>query len=146
MFEARRTIERTLLLKAVDNATEQDCQVLRQLIRDEEKAIEAQSRPDMIRLSGEFHLEIARIGKNTVLAGMLDRLIASSSLIVGLYEPTNSGQCSNSEHEQLLDLISSGDREGAVEFMDTHLQGIESRLLQPDEEEQEMDLARLLSG
>ena len=92
-----------------------------------------------IRLSGEFHLEIARIARNSVLTEMLDRLVAASSLMIGLYEPTNSAQCSNNEHLQLLELIRSGDALKASEFMDKHLEEIESRLLQPDDDDQEMD-------
>lgn len=146
VFEARRTIEHTLLSKAVGNATEKDYATLQQLIDDEEVAIANKSRPDMIRLSGEFHLEIGRIAKNSMLTEMLDRLVAASSLIIGLYEPTNSAHCSNGEHQHLLGLIRSGNADKACEFMDRHLEEIESRLLQPDEDNQEMELARLLSG
>lgn len=146
VFEARRTIEHTLLLKAVENATEKDFATLQELINDEDKARESKSRPDMIRLSGEFHLEIGRIARNSVLTEMLDRLVAASSLIIGLYEPTNSAQCSNNEHQQLLELIRSGDALKASEFMDKHLEEIESHLLQPDDDDQEMELARLLTG
>ena len=77
VFEARRTIEHTLLLKAVENAVEKDFATLQQLIDDEEVAIESNSRPDMIRLSGEFHLEIGRIARNSVLTEMeLARLLS----------------------------------------------------------------------
>ena len=145
VFEARRTIECSLLLKAVENSTGKDCATLQQLIDDEEVAIASKSRPDMTRLSGDFHLEIGRIAKNSVLTEMLDRLVAASSLIIGLYEPTNGAHCSNAEHQQLLELIRSGDSDKACEFMDRHLEDIENRLLEPDDN-QEMELARLLSG
>ena len=145
VFEARRTIERALLTKAVENATEKDCAALQQLI-DDNTAIANKSRPDMIRLSGEFHLEIARIANNAVLRDILDRLIAASSLIIGLYEPTNSSPCSCSHHQDLLELIRTGDADKACELMNTHLEDIESRLLQTDDDDQEMELARLLTG
>lgn len=146
VFEARRTIENTLLSKAMENATGKDYVALQQLIDDEKAAMESKSRPDMIRLSGEFHLEIGRIAKNSVLTEMLDRLVAASSLIIGLYEPTNNTYCSHSEHQRLLELICSGDAEKACEYMNRHLEGIENRLLQPDDDDQGMELARLLSG
>lgn len=146
VFEARRIIERALVARAIERATPKDYHTLAQLIDSERKAIENKSRPDIVRLSGEFHSTIARIAQNSVLFDALDRLIASSSLIIGLYEPSGVGQCSCDEHKKLVRLMEEGRAVEAEEFMEEHLSGIESRLLQPEDDEPEMDLARLLTG
>lgn len=145
VFAARRVIENAMLLKVIENATEQDLASLQQLVDDEDRAIKSGSRSDIIRFSGEFHLEMARIAGNSVLVEVLDRLMAISSLIIGLYEPTNRSQWFNNEHHQLLELIRAGDAVKASEFLNQHIEGIEGRLLQP-EDNQEIELARLLAG
>ena len=145
VFEARRAIEGASMRQAVEYLSSDDIAELEKLIREEQVAVEKNSRPDMIRLSGEFHLEISRISGNTVLTEILDRLVASSSLIIGLYEAPNS-VCSNEEHIALLTLMRDNKSNEAVAFMERHLDEIEARLLHPEDEEQEVDFTKLLAG
>ena len=146
VFEARRVLECALVLQAISKATSKDLADLRKLISQEIDAIEKGLRPDIVRLSGEFHLAIAQIANNSVMIGMLDHLIAASSLIVGLYEPTHDAACSSSDHLKLVDLMSNEDKEGAVAFLDEHLAAVEERLVYPEEEEQELDFTTLLAS
>lgn len=146
VFEARRIIEAALIRKAVEQAGTRDFQLLEKLIEQENAAIARASRPDMVRLSGEFHLAIARVAGNSVLVDALERLVAASSLIIGLYEKTSDQACSSNDHQQLLDLMTTGDKDKAAGFMDEHLCTVESQLLEPEEDAKELDFAELLAS
>ena len=75
VFEARRLIEPTLVQAYMADATDDDIAQLGQLIRQED---EARLQGDMrraIRLSGDFHLQIAEHAGHQTLGGILRELL-----------------------------------------------------------------------
>lgn len=130
VFEMRRIIE----LAVVDRiCTAQHgnrrLKSIGESIRRERKAFESRDFPTWIRLSGEFHTELAVLTGNTVLCDCLNGLVARSTLISALYESPGRSPCSFDDHEAILAALENGEAKEAAELMVRHLQGVELRML-----------------
>ena len=89
VFQARRAIEKTLARNAALHATDADLAELEDAVRAEAAARTRGDRARAIGLSGEFHMVVARISGNDVLADFLRELIMRSSLIIGFFAGSN---------------------------------------------------------
>ena len=96
--EARRRIELQIASKAANNATKSDVQKLRKIISAEQKALKLKDEGAIIRLSGEFHTEIATIASNPILSEFLRQMISRCYLILATYQRTDPQECSNDDH------------------------------------------------
>ena len=94
---------------------------MRALVADERIAHARGDRRGWIRLSGAFHLELAGLAGNAVLADFLRALIARTSLIIALYEAPGKSACAPDEHRAVLDAIANGDEAAAARLMLQHL-------------------------
>ena len=99
------------------------------MIGRERKAFEMRDFPAWIRLSGEFHTELATLTGNTVLCDCLNGLVARSTLISALYESLGRSPCSFEDHEAILAALDAGDAPGAAALMSHHLQSVELKML-----------------
>ncbi len=145
IFEARRVLERALVFRVTHSAASADLEKLRAHIVREREAMEAKDTRAAIRLSGEFHLMIAGMAGNTVLAEILRELVSRTSLIIVLYESSLPASCSFEEHAELLARIEARDAEGAMRLMTGHLDHIERSLRLKDDEPAAVDLKAVLS-
>ena len=139
VFEARRVIEQATVRACVGAATKSDISSLREHVSIEDARASEGERADWIRLSGEFHLKIARIGGNLIMVRMLRDLIAQTSLIIGLYGNRGRSICHNDDHQLLVDAIAAGNEKKAIGLMLEHLQECESSLT-IDDQQDEADL------
>lgn len=121
VFEARRVVERAIVARAAAAAEAADIERLRAGVRDERAAHAAGDRESWIRLSGGFHLDLADLAGNIVLAQFLKGLVSRSSLIIALYESPNGAVCSFDDHMALIDALAAKDRAQAEALMDAHL-------------------------
>ena len=128
VFDARRALEREGLRRISGRLGPADLDSLRALVAAERRAHGQGDRRAWIRLSGEFHLRLATLAGNAVLAGFLRELVSRTSLIIALYESPGRATCSFDEHLALLDALADGDTRRAVRLMDAHLETCESRL------------------
>ncbi len=128
VFEARRVVEAAIVAAACKSATVRTVARLRALVEDERRAHVRGDRRGWIRLSGAFHLELAELAGNDVLADFLRALVARTSLIIALYEAPGKSACASEEHRALLDAIASGDDKTAVPLMVGHLARCEEKL------------------
>ncbi|WP_265501542.1 GntR family transcriptional regulator [Paracoccus beibuensis] len=126
VFQARRAIETTICRNAVRQATPQDIADLRAHLAEEDAARGHDNRPVAIRLSRGFHILLARIGRNPVLARYLDELTMRSSLIIGLYGTGHATLCAEDEHARITDAIEARDEVQALALLDQHLRHIEA--------------------
>ncbi len=128
VFEARRVIERSIVLAAasrIDKAT------LDELSANACAGSAAEAHGDhaeSIRLSGLFHLRLAEAAGNAVLAKFLEELVARTSLIIGLYGSRAARACSEDEHMTLVGALAAHDGERAASLMQRHLAHIEHLL------------------
>lgn len=144
VFEARRAIERSVVLSA---ASRIDRSVLDELRANSRAGAEAAARGDpreSIRLSGLFHIRLAEIAGNSVMTRYLEELVARTSLIIGLYGSSRVRTCSEDEHDALLDALASGDKTRAAELIEEHLCHIEEGLDVRDAPAEPVDLRQIL--
>jgi len=125
VFQARRAIETTICRNAVRLADSHDLADLRAHLAEEDAARGHENRPALIRLSRGFHILLARIGRNPVLARYLDELTMRSSLIIGLYAQGHTTLCAEDEHAGIVAAIAARDEARALSLLDTHLRHIE---------------------
>ncbi|MDQ7977692.1 GntR family transcriptional regulator [Paraburkholderia sp. SARCC-3016] len=130
VFEMRRIIEMAVIEKVCAGAHGMKrLKSIGSMIGRERKAFETRDFPAWIRLSGEFHTELAALTGNTVLCDCLSGLVARSTLISALYESLGRSPCSFEDHEAILAAIDAGDAKSAAALMASHLQSVELKML-----------------
>jgi DNA-binding GntR family transcriptional regulator len=128
VFEARRAIERIIVERAIRHAGDGELDTLVKLARTEQSASERGSKQQRVTLSGDFHRQLATLGRNSVLSEFLNELVSRTSLIIALYESPGAVPCSHSEHLEIADALRRRDVMKAVQYMDHHLQHIEAQI------------------
>jgi DNA-binding GntR family transcriptional regulator len=128
VFEARRAIERSIVISTAECIDAATLAELRANARADGAAEGGGDRSESIRLSGQFHLRLAETAGNSIMTKFLEELVARTSLIIGLYGPGSARPCSEAEHEALIDALAARDGPRAAELMERHLRHIE-RLL-----------------
>lgn len=128
ILKAREITELAVTELATDNCNPQQMHILRNLVTSEDEAIANGDIGRGIRLSGEFHIELAKMAKNGPLLHFLRSLVSQTSLLIAQYEGSNNSNCSQDEHSNLLNAIESGDKEKALHLMEHHLMHIRANL------------------
>lgn len=121
VFEARALLEPRTARSAAERATAADIEVLQRHIDDEHAALDAGDTGRALKLSGEFHIEIARIADQATIAEFVAQLVSRSSLIIALYWQRRTALCESHAHDALLKALSSEDGAAAEELMQSHL-------------------------
>ncbi|AUZ46759.1 GntR family transcriptional regulator [Pseudomonas fluorescens] len=129
ILEARRMTEMTVVQLACAQATAAQVRQLRELIARERDCIERDQRGPAIRLSGEFHLQLAAIAGNGPLVQFLNRLVPLTSLVIAHYETTACTYCTWQQHKVIVEAVEQRDGTAAVALMTQHLDHLESKLL-----------------
>ena len=128
ILHARRLTETTLVRLACQQPQRQ-LLPLRQLLAREREAIERDQRGPAIRLSGEFHLQLAEVAGNAPLAHFLGSLVPLTSLAIAQFEGRARNYCAWQEHSSIVDAVQDADVEKAEALMNQHLDRLEQRLL-----------------
>jgi DNA-binding GntR family transcriptional regulator len=128
VFDARRAIERVVTERFAACATREQLSRLREHLSREREAIAAGDGSLRNRLLGEFHVHIAEMAGNSVLAEVLSELVSRSSLITLIHQDARAASCSSDEHAAILDALRRRDATGAVRLMDKHLSHVEREL------------------
>ena len=128
VFQARRLIEPVLTELAAGACDEAGAALLRSHLEMERQAERTGDDRAAIRLSGEFHLVIARIAGHRIYENFLRELVSRSSLIIMLYRRSRSQCCKVDHHSALVEAITEGWAADAVRQMTEHLDEIERDL------------------
>lgn len=131
-LHARRLAENTLVRLACQRPQPDDFKCLRTLIEREKRAIEQDRRGAAIRLSGEFHLQLARMAGNVPLAHFLRSLVPLTSLAIARSQGSTRSCCAWQEHLALVEIVERGDAAKAEGLMNRHLDHLEQTLLGSD--------------
>jgi DNA-binding GntR family transcriptional regulator len=90
-----------------------------------EHACRAQGRlREAIRLSGGFHVSLAFLSGNRILADQVRLLVARTSLVVALFENPGGLACWHDDHKELLAHIRARRVRAAATLMQKHLQDL----------------------
>lgn len=128
IFAARRLLEDGVIRDAAKNCSKTDTAVLKAIVKRENASIQSGNRSGAIRLSGEFHLELARIAANRPLKELLRQLVAQTSLAIALYEAPGHLLCVEDDHINIVEAVSRGEVSTSRKLMEQHLVECESQL------------------
>lgn len=121
VFEARSLLEPRTAHSAALRMTDADLDLLTENIRNEHAALDADDNGRALFLSGQFHIEIARIADQSTIETFISELIARSSLIIALYWRRRAALCETQAHHALLDAFAHRDGDAAEQLMKSHL-------------------------
>lgn len=146
VFEARALVEPRMAERAANRATKSDIKRLQKHIRKEHAALAKSDSGKALHLSGLFHVEIARIADQTTIGGIVEALIARSSLIIALYWRRESALCEQHAHESLVEAIAIGDGTRAADLMHSHLEHLHAALDLDERNLPQLSLKAALAG
>ncbi len=128
VFEVRQMLELQLVRQLCGQLGPAQIAQLRKHLAAEARALKQGDVPGRTRLLADFHVLLARLAGNEVLAQLLADLLARCSLIALMYQSTHSAEHSASEHVELVDAIEAGDAKLAARLMQQHLGHVEQAL------------------
>ena len=128
VFAVRRMIEVEMTRNFVRQVTPAQIKALKEHVAQEKNAVHMGDVPGRTDLLGDFHVRIAELMGNQVLAQLLSELISGCALITLMYQTSNAAQDSHEEHAEILKAISAKNESLAVKLMDEHLCNVEAGL------------------
>jgi DNA-binding GntR family transcriptional regulator len=124
VFDVRRMLEAQMTRRFAEQATPAQIKALREHVAQEREAINKGDAPGRIELLGDFHVRMAELMGNQVLAELLSDLISRCALITLMYQSTDAAEASNDDHLQIVEALALGNAEKSVELMDRHLRQV----------------------
>jgi len=128
VLEVRKLIEGALVKQLCALITKEQVATLRAHLRAEAAAVARSDVSGRTRLLADFHVVLARMLGNAVLAALLADLLSRSSLIALMYQSSHSAEHSQDEHVAIVDAIERRDTRAAVRLMEKHLDNVERYL------------------
>lgn len=128
VFEVRHMLEAAMIRRAAAALSDAQLAELRGHLRDEQAAVQRTDVSGRTRLLADFHVVIATMLGNQVLAELLSDLVTRSSLIALMYQSAHSAEHSYEEHVAIVDALSRRDAKAAVRLMEDHLHNVERNL------------------
>jgi DNA-binding GntR family transcriptional regulator len=128
VFQVRRLLEAEMTREFLRNATPAKIKALRDHLAQEKAALEARDAGERQQLLGDFHVRMAELAGNAVLAQIVRDMVSRSSLITLMYQRENFAAHSQEEHVQLVKALAAKDEKRAVRLMEEHLQHVEESL------------------
>ncbi len=128
VFEVRRMLEAGMVRAFVAQAKASDIKALQMHIAQEKLAVQSDDVPGRTELLGDFHVRMAQLMHNEVLAQLLADLISRSALITLMYQSSSAAAHSHEEHEAIVQAIKARDADTAIARMDAHLRHVEDAL------------------
>ncbi len=128
VFEVRRMLEVAMIRRAAIELSGEQLRELRAHLKAEQAAIRRTDVSGRTHLLADFHVAVARMLGNSVLAEMLDELVSRSSLIALVYQSAHSAEHSFDEHVAIVEAIERRDPRAAVRLMESHLHNVEQNL------------------
>jgi DNA-binding GntR family transcriptional regulator len=128
VFAVRRMIEAEMTRSFVRSVTPAQIKALKDHVAEEKAAVNRGDVPGRTDLLGDFHVRMAELMGNQVLAQMLSELISRCALITLMYQSSNAAEHSAEEHSDILKAIIAKNENLAVKLMDEHLRNVEEGL------------------
>ena len=128
VFAVRRMLEAEMTRNFVRHVTPAQIKALKEHVAQEKAAVSSGDVPGRTDLLGDFHVRMAELMNNQVLAQMLGELISRCALITLMYQSTHAAQHSAEEHAEIIKAIAAKDEKLAVRLMDEHLRHVEENL------------------
>lgn len=146
VFEARALLEPRMARAAAERASGTDIALLEAHIAAEHAALAEGDSGRALKLSGHFHVEIARIADQATVEVFVRQLVSRSSLVIALYWRRRNALCESHAHDALLDAMRAHDGDAAEELMKGHLLDLLSQLDLREHPEETMSLRDALAS
>jgi DNA-binding GntR family transcriptional regulator len=144
IFFSRRLVESGIAMEVAAIHASEDIARLRALLDEEQIALDGGDRQTAIRLSGAFHMAVARIRGEGALTRFLGGLISRSSLVIALYGRGLASACGHAEHSGFLDSLAVRDGPRAAALMAEHLDHILGDLVLAPRSDAPIDVSAIL--
>ena len=131
VFDARRVVECEVMRRLAGQLDRSQLAALRRLVDAEERATAAGDHREAIRLSGAFHVELARQSGNPLFVRIIEELLPPTSLLMALYKAPGEPMCVAHSHRALLSRLEGESAAAAATEMRRHLNEIERSLDAP---------------
>jgi DNA-binding GntR family transcriptional regulator len=128
VFEVRRLVEGGMVRQLAQRITGAQVGELRAHLREERQAVARADVSGRTRLLADFHVVLARMLGNEVLAGMISDLLSRSQLIALMYQSGHSAEHSQAEHVDIVEALERRDARAAVRLMEQHIASVERNL------------------
>jgi DNA-binding GntR family transcriptional regulator len=128
VFQVRRLLEAEMVREFLRTMTPAKLKALREHIAQEKAAVGGGDASERQQLLGDFHVRMAELAGNGVLAQILRDLVSRSSLITLMYQRDSFAAHSQEEHVELVRALAAKDERRAVKLMEEHLQHVEDSL------------------
>lgn len=128
VFAVRRMLEAEMTRAFIREVSPAKIKALREHVVLEKAAVERDDVSGRTELLGDFHVRMAELMGNQVLAQMLAELISRCALITLMYQSSGAAEHSNAEHLDIVKALAAKDEERAVRLMDEHLHHVEENL------------------
>jgi DNA-binding GntR family transcriptional regulator len=128
VFAVRRMLEVEMARAFARESTAARIKALREHMAREKAAVDEGDASGRIELLGDFHVRIAELMGNEVLAQILRDLVSRSSLISLMYQRDGAARHSQQEHVELVRAFAARDEARAARLMDEHLLHVEDSL------------------
>ncbi len=128
VFAVRLMLESAMTRTFAKQVKPAQIKALKAHIAAEKKAMDRNDVGQRTELLGDFHVVMAELMGNSVLAQMLGDLISRCALITLMYQSTTAAEHSHEEHEAIVLALANKDEETAVRLMREHLLHVEEGL------------------
>ena len=128
VFAVRRMLEAEMTREFVRTVTPAKIKALKAHVAEERKAVDGTDVTSRTELLGDFHVRMAELMGNQVLAELLRELISRCALITLMYQSNQAAEHSNDEHADIVKALAARDEELAVRLMNEHLLHVEENL------------------
>jgi DNA-binding GntR family transcriptional regulator len=144
IFDVRLGLERLVVGRLAGKLNREQIKLLKAHV-DAEEAARGSNTPLSIRLATAFHIRLAEMTGNPVLARYVSEVASRCGLILALYSRPHSSECAVSEHRAIIAALASGDPARATALMDQHLDAVADRALIVAHPQKERDIKDILS-
>src|SRR3989344_2567156 len=113
VFAVRRMLETEMTRAFVQSVTPAKIKALRTHVASEKAAMDTADASSRTELLGDFHVRMAELMGNEVLAQMLGDLISRCALITLMYQSASAAEHSHEEHTDIVTALAPRDLSGS---------------------------------
>ena len=128
VFEMRNMLESAMVSQLCSRISDGQIAQLQAHLRAERQAVARSDVALRTRLLSDFHVLLAHLLNNTVLAETMQDLLSRSQLISLMYQSSHSAGESHREHELVVEAIERRDARAAARLMANHIHSVERNL------------------
>jgi DNA-binding GntR family transcriptional regulator len=128
VFAVRRMLEAGMTQAFIRQADTEQIAALKDHIAQEKAAVLRGDVGGRTVLLGDFHVRMAQLMGNDVLAHLLMDLLSRCALITLMYQTAGAAEHSHEEHAAIVQALEARDEARALHLMDEHLRNVEASL------------------